>query len=62
MGTRNKTMYKWASKNNEELMESETIGAAQSIDFSLVALFLRATLTVKIVMLISFVLLLMNLV
>ena len=52
MGTRNKTMYKWASKNNEELMESETIGAAQSIDFSLVALFLRATLTVKIVMLI----------
>ena len=33
-------------------MESETLAATQSIDFSLVALFLRATLTVKIVMLI----------
>ena len=33
-------------------MESETLTAAQSIDFSLLALFLKATLIVKIVMLI----------
>jgi biopolymer transport protein TolQ len=33
-------------------MESETLAAAQQIDFSLLALFFRATLTVKIVMLV----------
>lgn len=33
-------------------METETLAAAQEIDFSLLALFFRATLTVKIVMLI----------
>mgnify|MGYP001499645665 FL=1 len=33
-------------------MESETLATAQSIDFSLLALFLRATVTVKIVMVI----------
>ena len=33
-------------------MESETLTAAQSIDFSLLALFFKATLIVKIVMLI----------
>lgn len=33
-------------------MESETLAAAQAMDFSLLALFLRATLTVQIVMLI----------
>ena len=33
-------------------MESETLAVTQSIDFSLLALFLRATITVKIVMLI----------
>jgi len=33
-------------------METETIAAAQQIDFSLLALFLRATLTVKIVMIV----------
>ncbi|MEE2773819.1 MAG: protein TolQ [Pseudomonadota bacterium] len=32
-------------------METETLAAAQSIDFSLLALFFRATITVKIVML-----------
>ena len=33
-------------------MESETLAAAQQIDFSLLALFFRATFTVKIVMLV----------
>ena len=33
-------------------MESETLAAAQQIDFSLLALFFRATLTVKVVMLV----------
>ena len=33
-------------------METETLAAAQQIDFSLLALFFRATFTVKIVMLV----------
>ena len=33
-------------------METDTLAAAQQIDFSLLALFLRATFTVKIVMLV----------
>ncbi|MEO1001342.1 MAG: Tol-Pal system subunit TolQ, partial [Pseudomonadota bacterium] len=33
-------------------MEAETLAAAQEIDFSLVALFLRATTTVQVVMII----------
>jgi biopolymer transport protein TolQ len=36
-------------------MNTETLAAAQEIDFSLLALFLRATLTVKLVMLMLFV-------
>ena len=32
-------------------MEAETLALAQEIDFSLLSLFLRATLTVKVVML-----------
>jgi biopolymer transport protein TolQ len=35
---------------NEQDMETEALAAASEIDFSLVALFMRATLTVKIVM------------
>jgi len=36
-------------------METETLSAAQEMDFSLIALFFRATLTVKIVMILLFV-------
>jgi biopolymer transport protein TolQ len=37
------------------LMDTQTLAAAQEIDFSLVALFLRATFTVKVVMIMLFV-------
>ena len=39
-------------KISEDFMGEETLSATQAIDFSLLALFLRATLTVKVVMLI----------
>jgi len=35
---------------NEQIMDTQTLAAASEIDFSLVALFMRATLTVKLVM------------
>ncbi len=38
-----------------DLMDTQTLAAAQEIDFSLVALFLRATFTVKVVMIMLFV-------
>ena len=52
MGMRIKRLYNSYKLQNEDSMESETLVAVQSIDFSLLALFLRATLIVKIVMLI----------
>jgi biopolymer transport protein TolQ len=52
MGMRIKRLYRKHIKKNEGYMESETLAVVPSIDFSLLALFLRATLTVKIVMLI----------
>ena len=52
MGMSIKRLYNKNKQKNEGLMESETLVAVQSIDFSLLALFLRATLIVKIVMLI----------
>ena len=39
-----------STSKSRQAMESETLAAAQQIDFSLLALFLRATFTVKIVM------------
>ena len=48
----NKASRKAATGRTSGIMETEALAAASEIDFSVLALFLRATITVKIVMLI----------